>query len=156
MRDMRNEKRKISNEEAKALLSKEGVGILATVDKDGQPYGIPVNYVYDQDHIYFHCAIEGHKLDNIRENNRVCFTVYGENQVIPQRFTTTYESTVVFGTAKEVVGEEKQRALKLIIEKFSPDFLESGLEYIERAHEKTAVVKIEIGHLTGKRSMNKA
>lgn len=152
MRQMRREDRLISIEEAKALLNQEGVGVFTTVDQEGQPYGIPVNYVFHQDAIYFHCATEGHKLDNIEKNNRVCFTVYGENQVIPQRFTTSYESVVVFGKAEIVEGEEKFHALKLIIEKFSPEFLEAGMEYIQRSGGATAVVKINIDHLSGKRN----
>ncbi|WP_034328864.1 pyridoxamine 5'-phosphate oxidase family protein [Alkaliphilus transvaalensis] len=149
--EMRRKDRQISHEEAEAILVKEGVGILSTVDEMGQPYGVPVNYVYANKAIYFHCALEGHKLNNIKKNNRVSFTVYGDHEVISKDFSTNYESVVTFGKAEVVDQEEKTEVLRLIIERFSPDFIKEGLAYISRAENKTAVVKINIEHMTGKR-----
>ncbi|MBM7615895.1 pyridoxamine 5'-phosphate oxidase family protein [Alkaliphilus hydrothermalis] len=150
--EVRRKDREINLEESKELLQRAGVGILSTVDEEGQPYGVPVNYVYEDDTIYFHCAVEGHKLINIKKNNRVCFTVYGENNVLAEKFTTTYESVVVFGRAKVVEEAEKLQALKLLVGKFSPDFMKEGLEYIERAANRTLVVKISVDQMTGKRN----
>ncbi|WP_459768164.1 pyridoxamine 5'-phosphate oxidase family protein [Alkaliphilus crotonatoxidans] len=150
---MRKESREIATEAAKEILYSGEVGVLSTVDEAGQPYGVPVNYASDHEYIYFHCALEGHKLDNIKGNNRVCFTVYGSNQVIPDRFTSTYESVVVFGTAEEITGDRKIRALELLVEKYSPGFITAGKQYIERAHDKTCVLAIKMEHITGKRSM---
>ncbi len=51
------------------------------------------------DVIYFHCAPEGHKLENLSGNNKVSFCVVGKTQVLPDKFATNYESVIVFGTA---------------------------------------------------------
>jgi len=152
--EVRRKDREINLEETKELLQRAGVGVLSTVDEEGQPYGVPVNYVYDHnnDTIYFHCAVEGHKLINIKKNNKVCFTIYGENNVLAEKFTTTYESVVVFGKAEVVEETEKIQALKLLVEKFSPGFVKEGLEYIQRAADRTLVVKISIDKMTGKRN----
>jgi nitroimidazol reductase NimA-like FMN-containing flavoprotein (pyridoxamine 5'-phosphate oxidase superfamily) len=57
------------------ILAKGRVGRLATLGEDGYPYITPVNYVYWQDSIYFHCALKGEKLDNMDRNPKVCFEV---------------------------------------------------------------------------------
>lgn len=57
------------------LLGRCRVGRLATTGADGYPYITPVNYVFFKESIYFHCARQGEKLDNIARDNRVCFEV---------------------------------------------------------------------------------
>lgn len=153
MREMRRANRQITSEdEVIEILNKGDYGILATVDSSGQPYGAPVNYVYANGVIYFHCALEGHKLDNMRENNKISFTVIGSDEIIREKFTTQYSSVIVFGKAEEVDDSEKEEALKLIIQRFSPDFLEEGLAYIQKLKHRTGVVKLTIDHMTGKRN----
>ena len=150
-KEMRRKDREISQEEAFAVLEAAEYGILATVGADAKPYAIPVSHVVLEEKIYFHCAPDvGHKLENIRENPAVCFTVVGQTQVLPEKFSTNYESAVVFGTAAPVEGETKAAALIAIIQKFSPEFYEAGLQYIERAGAKTAIYEITPQQLTGK------
>ena len=56
-------------------LSSVNIGRLATKGDDGYPYITPVNFVFYQGRIYFHCAPEGEKLDNIARDPKVCFQV---------------------------------------------------------------------------------
>lgn len=58
-----------------AILNRCTVGRLATVGSDGYPYITPVNYVYWQGSIYFHCALKGEKVDNIAREPKVCFEI---------------------------------------------------------------------------------
>lgn len=58
----------------------------------------------------------------------------------------------MFGTASDIGGEEKRRALVGLIEKYSPDFLDNGKKYIANSFDKTKIVKVEIDHITGKAS----
>jgi nitroimidazol reductase NimA-like FMN-containing flavoprotein (pyridoxamine 5'-phosphate oxidase superfamily) len=51
------------------------IGRLATNGQDGYPYITPVNFVFFEGNIYFHCAPKGEKLDNITRDSRVCFEV---------------------------------------------------------------------------------
>src|SRR5512139_1817387 len=108
---MRKKDRAVSEDEAKGILLKGEYGILSTVSPDGQPYGVPLNYSYTGDGIYFHCAVEGHKLENIQANNKVSFCVVGQTEVLPEKFSTKYESVIVFGEASEVTGDEKHKGL---------------------------------------------
>lgn len=149
---MRRNDRALTQEGAIDLLIKGEYGVLSTIGENGYAYGVPLSYVYNEGKIYLHAATEGLKLDNIALNNKVCFTVIGDTKVLPEKFSTNYESTIVFGKATVVEGEEKIEGLKLLIEKYSLEFLESGMEYINRAQMATKVVKVEIDEITGKMS----
>lgn len=152
MKNMRRSDRKMDEVSTKELLKRGEFGILSTTDNSGVPYGIPLSYAFLEDKIYLHCAPEGSKLDNIIGNNKVCFTVVGNTKVLPDKFSTEYESAVVFGNAFIISDkDEKVFGLKELVKKYSPDFINEGDEYIQRALEKTAVVRIDIEQLTGKR-----
>ncbi len=92
---MRRKDRGMQKEDAIRALEKGTWGVFSTADS-GRPYGVPVNYLYstDENAIFFHCATEGRKLDNIRKNKHVCFTVITDQKIVPERFTTLYKSIV--------------------------------------------------------------
>jgi uncharacterized protein len=150
MRTIRRSDREITIHEARVILACAKYGVLSTVGKDGQPYGVPLSYVYKNDGIYFHCALTGHKLDNIEYNAKVSFCVVGNTKVLPDKFATEYESAVAFGVASEVNGTERYNALLWLLEKYCPDFIEEGKLYIEQKDKTTKVFKIEINHVSGK------
>jgi len=150
MNIMRRKDREISEQEAVELLDKAEYGVLSTVDKSGQPYGIPLSYVYKDSAIYFHCAVDGQKLNNIANNSKVSFCVTGSTIVLPETFGTLYESAVVFGIASEVFDDERHQALVWLLEKYCTDFMEGGLHYIELKNKVTKVIKIEISQISGK------
>ncbi len=149
-REMRRKDRQISEDEAFKILEKCEYGFLSMVDNDS-PYLVPISYVLYKNCIYFHSAIEGHKIDCISNNPKVAFCVVGDTNVIPDGFTTDYESTIVFGRASFVENiEEIKEYMNAICEKYSRDFLEEGKTYVERAIKQFKCVKIEIDHITGK------
>ena len=150
-RSMRRKERQMNQESTFELLKRGEYGMLSSVDEDSQPYGVPVNYVFDgKDSIYFHCAQEGHKLDNLRSNPRVSFTIVGNHQIMDWMFSTAYESVILFGTAQEVEGDEKYQGLKMLAQKFSPDYMDEFEKDIEKAMIPTIVFRIKILQITGK------
>ncbi len=145
--------RAISESAAKEILQKGEYGVLSTVSIDGQPYGVPLSYCYDGEVIYFHSALEGHQIENIRANNRVSFCVIGQTEVVPEKFTTKYESVIVFGKVFEVTEEQKKdQGLLELLKKYSPGYIKEGLQTIEKARSKTRVYKIVVEAMTGKAS----
>lgn len=148
---MRREDRRLDEAAAMALLERGEYGFLSTVDNENQPYGVPVNYVVMENRIFFHCATEGRKLEHITANSRVSFCVVGRTELLPEKFSTRYESVVVSGSA-EIVDDEvlKKTALGALVVKFAPDHLVAGEAYIDKLMDRTAVVRISITHLTGK------
>ncbi len=150
MKNIRRKDREISIQEASQILDSAEYGVLSTVDKEGQPYGVPLNYIYKNNSIYFHSALNGQKLDNIINNPRVSFCVVGKTKILPNKFATEYESAIAFGIASEVYGNDRYNALLWLLEKYSPDFIEEGKQYIEIKDKTTKVIKIEISHISGK------
>lgn len=107
--------------------------------------------MYINNSLYFHGASEGQKHDNIKFNEKVSFSVVQRTEILQERFTTKYESVIIFGKASTVVDEEEKRtSLMAFIDKYSPDFKKEGVEYINRAASKTNIVKITIDHATAK------
>lgn len=151
-KSMRRSKREITVEECKDILLKGEYGVLSTTGENGYAYGIPLSYIYMNDSVYFHCAGKGQKLENLRYNNKVSFCVVGDTEIVPDKFSTKYESVILFGEAEEVFESEKIDALMGLVKKYSTGFEKSGGEYIERAGAVTIVYKININHITGKAS----
>jgi nitroimidazol reductase NimA-like FMN-containing flavoprotein (pyridoxamine 5'-phosphate oxidase superfamily) len=97
MQELRRKDRAITEEEAIALLNKAEYGVLSTVTENGKPYGVPLNFCIIDHRIYFHCAIEGQKIENIKQNESVSFCAVGNTEILPDKFGTKYESVIVSG-----------------------------------------------------------
>ncbi|MFW2365967.1 MAG: pyridoxamine 5'-phosphate oxidase family protein [Desulforhopalus sp.] len=152
MRELRRKDKQMSPEKARELLTGAEYGILSTVGADGQPYGIPLNYVYRDDIIYFHCALEGHKLDNLESNPKVSFCAVGDTEILAAEFSANFTSIVAFGIASEAKGEERYKGFLWLLEKYSPEYLEEGKEYIAKLEKVTKLIKIEVQHMSGKKA----
>jgi hypothetical protein len=150
MREMRRNDRQMAQSEAEALLLDGEYGVLAVLGDEDYPYAVPLSYAYEDGAIYFHSAMEGHKLDGLRRHSKVSFSVVGDTEVVPGKFSTNYESVIAFGQAVELEGEEKQIALMVLIRKYAPDFLEKGERYVNHSGKDSIVVKVTIDHMTGK------
>jgi uncharacterized protein len=149
-KELRRKERLLEEDKAYKLLKDGEYGILSMSDSNGYGYGIPLNYVLIGKNIYFHCAKEGSKIEAIRNNNKVSFCVVGSSKTIARKFTTAYESVIIFGKASEVENKEKEDVLIALIEKFSQDFMEEGKKVIAKASSATKVIRIEIENICGK------
>jgi uncharacterized protein len=150
MNTIRRKDREISSDEALTIVEKGEYGILSMCTTENEGYGIPLNYILDENRIYFHCAVEGTKLNYLRANNKVSFCVVGNTKIVPSEFGTLYESVIVFGKTLEVDGAEKQNALEKIVEKYSKDYTVEGKDYIAKRFDRVKIIKIEINQITGK------
>jgi nitroimidazol reductase NimA-like FMN-containing flavoprotein (pyridoxamine 5'-phosphate oxidase superfamily)/L-amino acid N-acyltransferase YncA len=150
-RDVRRMDRVMDNERAVQLLESAEYGFLAMCGVNGYGYGIPINYVLSGKSIYFHCAPEGFKLDSLRQNNRASFCVAGRTQVLPEQFTTAYESALAFGrVACDLPEEERRRALDLLVARYSSGFTDISGKYISKSFHRTHILRLDIEHLSGK------
>ena len=150
MKELRRKDRAITEEEAIALLNKAEYGVLSTVSENGKPYGVPLNFCIIDHCIYFHCAVEGQKIDNINQNKSVSFCAVGNTELLPEKFGTKYESIIVSGEVEEVFDTNKQSAMEGLLHKYSSEFFDQGIKYVEGLRDKTRVFKITINKLTGK------
>ena len=126
---------------------------LATINTDGTPYCIPISPAVTGNIIYFHCALEGQKLTNINLNRSVCISSVRHTKLLPEKFSTEYESAVAIGKCSIVSdNDEKTMALKLICKKYANDFMEQAMKLIAKSLDKTCICKVEIEKITGKES----
>lgn len=156
-RPMRRKKKEISEEAAKQLLQKERRGVFAVNGDDGYPYAVPVNYYYSEEDnkIYFHGARAGHKVDALKRDDKVCFTVYGNETVKEEAWAPYLQSVVVFGRCRLLDDQEEALALtRRIAEKYYPgqELIE---EEIQRSGKAVQVYEISIEHLSGKEIQEK-
>ena len=145
---VRRQDRLLDIENALALLSNGEYGFLAFGDETGG-YGIPINFVFSTGSIYFHCAPEGEKLRYTDRN--VCFCVVGSTTVQSSKFTTGYESVLAFGKIRTVEENvERMIAIELLIDKYSPEHKEIGLEYAKKSFHRTKILRLNIEKVSGK------
>ena len=151
MRNMRRSDREKPRDFALEVTDKCAYSVMATVNADGSPYCIPLSLAREGEWLYFHCALEGHKIDNLRSESRVCISCVGDVKVIPREFGIEYESAVINGTAQEITDrEEKTRALSIISRRYTPEDMDIFEKELERNFDKTAVWKIHIDGISGK------
>ena len=151
MQKMRRNDRELPRELALSITDKCAFAVMATVNPDGSPYCIPLSMAREGEWLYFHCAKEGHKIDNLRTQNRVCVVCVGDVKAIPGDFSTEFESAVISGVASEVTDNgEKIRALRLICERYTPDNMPAFDEAIKKSLDITGIWKIHIDEISGK------
>lgn len=151
-KEMRRKDREIPQEEALQLLAGAEYGTLATADEAGNPYAVPLSFVVMDGQIYFHCALRGHKIDNLAARPAVCFSAVGKTQPVYNKdFSTLFESVVVFGAAHLVENAaEKTAALMALCQKYLPTHMDKAPGDIARSLPATAVYAIKMQHITGK------
>lgn len=123
------------------------------IEENGYAYGLPISYSLDIDTntLYFHSALEGLKLDILTKNNKVSFCVVGKTEPIANKFTTLYESVLVFGKINlQLTDDEKRHSLRLLVKKYSPQFENLGENYMNNSWDRTFCFKLEIEHITAK------
>lgn len=147
---VRRQDRLLSEERARELLREGEYGFLAMASVEGG-YGVPMNYVVAGNTIYMHCAPEGRKLRAIEHDARVTFCVVGRVEIVPQEFTTQFESVIASGVARVVEADEGRRmALRLLVEKYASAHMTEGLKAIERSIARTTIIAIDVHSFSGK------
>ena len=149
-----------SKEKIIEFLSSQQTGRISSIDDNGYPQIIPMNFVFTNDVIYMHSHIRGEKLDNIRRNQKVGFEVDKSLEFLPSYFSdptdasladTLYISVVIKGNGSIVSDrEEKTTALNGLIKKYQP---EGGYEPIKPEMDvlnEVEVIKIVPESLRGK------
>ena len=149
-----------SKEKIIEFLSSQQTGRISSIDENGYPQIIPMNFVFINDAVYMHSHIRGEKLDNIRRNQKVGFEVDKSLEFLPSYFSdptdasladTLYISVVIKGNGSIVSDrEEKTTALNGLIKKYQP---EGGYEPIKPEMDvlnEVEVIKIVPESLRGK------
>ena len=141
-----------SKEKIKEFLNQEHVGRIASIDKNGFPQIIPMNFVFLNDAIYMHSHTKGEKLDNIKKNQKVGFEVDRELEFLPSYFEdpndasladTLYISVVIKGTGK-IVEDKKEKTLALngLLKKYQPEGFYEPIKPQMQVLDEVAIIKV--------------
>ena len=149
-----------SYEKIKEFLNDEHVGRISSIDVNGFPQIIPMNFVFLNDSIYMHSHVKGEKLDNISNNDKVGFESDRELEFLPSYFEdphnasladTLYISVVIKGIASFVSDrDEKTLALNGLMKKYQPEGNYDPLESTMRVLDAVSVIKVAPKSLHGK------
>ncbi|MBQ2093839.1 MAG: pyridoxamine 5'-phosphate oxidase family protein [Ruminococcus sp.] len=112
-RKMRRFKQQISDEKCVEILTNEPRGVLALYGENGYPYALPLDHLYDDGKLYFHCAAEGHKIDAIKANPHASYCVMDEGFRKENEWALNINSVIVFGTIRFVTDKEQMLLLYL-------------------------------------------
>lgn len=150
-REMRLKDQQLDAAEANEIMNRCTNGVLSVNGDNGYPYGVPVSYAYADGRIYFHCAREGYKVDLLKKDPHVSFTVVAQDDIIPEDFNTLYISAIAFGRARLVDDPEEMRKIHgYIIDKYSKGHEESGGRYLDSSISEIYMVEITVDHITAK------
>jgi len=149
-----------SIEKIKEFLNEEHVGRISSIDKNGFPQIIPMNFVFLNGAIYMHSHVKGEKLDNMSQNNKVGFEADRELEFLPSYFEdphnaaladTLYISVVIKGVSSFVSDrEEKTLALNELMKKYQPEGYYDPLQSDTRVINAVAIIKVTPQTLHGK------
>ncbi len=134
------------------LLQEETIGYLGLCT-DGEPYVVPLNHAYVDGRILFHCAMTGKKLDIIRANPQVCYTVGRQSGVVRRHAEgdpchVDSDSVICYGTARIVEDiQERKELLNDFNRTYRPDAKDISMD----AASKCCAIEIEISEMTGRR-----
>ena len=140
----------LSQEECIEILKKEKRGVLSVIGDDGYPYGMPLNHYYvpEENRLYFHGGMSGHKIDAMKRCDKVSYCVYGNGT--QEDWYLTFKSVIVFG---KVTFIEDKEIVKRISRELSYQFTDDN-KYIdgeiERSLDRTLMFAIDIENMTGK------
>ena len=146
--------------EIERVLGAALIGRMATTGLDGYPYVTPVNFVFHEGNIFFHCAPVGEKLDNIARDPRVCFQVdiplayldAGFNaDPRPCKVHQFYHCVIIRGEASVLPdGPVKTAALNALVAKFEPGVSVQPVTDDLPQYKACAVVQIRPWTITAK------
>ena len=151
-REVARKNQRLTNTQIVEILNREKRGVLSVYGENGYPYGLPINYWYNEEngYIYFHSGKKGHKIDAINSDNKVSFCVYDEGFRTDGEWALNISSVIVFGKIHVVEDVEKSveiyRSLSL---KFTSDveYIDSEIQRFVKA---TLCYELRPEHITGK------
>ena len=148
---------KVSRTEMEQILREETIGYLG-LSVDGQAYVVPLNYGYVDGRILFHCALTGKKLDYMRANPQVCFTVGRQSGEVRRHAEgdpchIDSDSVICYGRARIVEDVEERKA---VLDAFNHVFRPEAEAISLESAANCCAVEIAISEMTGRRERERA
>ena len=161
--EMRRKDRARGEEFSLALMDQCSHAVMALNTGEDTPYCLPLSLVRVGKALYFHCALQGRKIDLMRAHPKVCVTFVGRDDPAylsdKNEYTTFFRSAIVTGTVHEVTGEEeKLLALRALCRKLTPQAMDGDKfeTAAARSLKATGVWRIDMEEISGKEKAPKA
>lgn len=151
-RKMRRKQQALSLDENLSVLKRGSHGVLACLGDDDYPYAVPLNYVYENNNIYVHCAKEGHKIDAILNQSKVSFAVVDQDTIVSEEYTSYFRSVIAFGKASIVEGRQYHEAFTALVEKYCSGQKQEEKQAMIAGCKNALIMAIAIEHLSGKQA----
>ena len=149
-REMRRVNQKLSDTECIQILQEESRGILSVLGENDYPYGIPLNYVFHENKLIFHSAIEGHMYESIKKHDKVSFCVINAGEKVENEWWYIFKSVILFGKITEITDDkERIEKLRFLGNKYFPSEKYTEDE-IKKSFVRTLVLEMNIEHMSGK------
>ena len=149
---MARKNKKISQEVCLELLTRETRGVLAVNGDGGYPYAMPMNHYYHAEDgcIYFHCGKSGHRLDALKDSDKVSFCVCEPGTREAGEWAYDVRSVIVFGRI-EIVDDMSVIVpiTTALSRKFTRDeaYIENEIRHYAKG---TLLLKLIPEHISGK------
>ncbi len=159
---MRKKEREIIDDrQIEQVLTEATVLRLGINEEGAPPYIVPVSFGYRDGAIYFHSSHEGKKMELIARDPRVSFEAEGQTSIMAPadranacEWSAAYRSVIGHGTATVLEEpEEKREGLAAIMAHYAPDIGSASLTLLAEIISITAVVRIDVNAMTGKRHL---
>jgi nitroimidazol reductase NimA-like FMN-containing flavoprotein (pyridoxamine 5'-phosphate oxidase superfamily) len=132
----------LSEDEGRALLSTRGIGRLGCVD-NGEPYVVPINYVFDEGSVYSH-SLPGRKIEALRAHRRACL------QVDDIKSDFEWRSVIAFGNFEEIRAPSDRRSiLGKLLARFPLLTPVESVMTTDTSEPNSIVFRIRIDRITG-------
>ena len=152
LRELTRYKQQLEESECIELLKNTKRGVLSVLGDNGYPYGSPINHYYDEESgkIWFHGGKAGHKVDAMRNCDKVSFCVMDEGGHAGDEWFLTFRSVIVFGRMELI---EDWDTIAGISRKLSYKFTDDDAyidEEIRRSGPGTLMYALTIENMCGK------
>ena len=102
----------------------------------------------------FHSALNGHKIDTIRQCDKASFCVIEQDDVQPKKYTTFFRSVIAFGRIHIIEDDKEKLAMaRMLGNRYNPNDDESLQKEIESGFSRMLMIRFDIEHLTGKEAI---
>ena len=138
--------------EIESIIKKALVCRIGLVDNN-EPYIVPVCFGYERNVLYFHGALKGRKIDLIKKNNKVCFEIDTDVEIVEAGeacdWTMNYRSVIGTGRASILENDkEKSHGLNLIMKQYT----EGNFRFPKSRLDSVLVIRVNIDSITAKQS----
>ncbi len=154
---MRKKEREITDRGQLLEVLRNGKYVIISMCRDNEPYLVTLSYGYDekQNALFFHCSLQGLKLDFIHQNPSVCATVIEDNGYRMGDCSHAYRSVVFWGKMYQLHDlSEKKHAINVLLEHLEdePDIIREKSLKSDEDYKDVGILRLDITEVTGKKS----